>query len=740
VASATTGDAIQCTVRNDGWSVDLVFEGYTTNCTYAFGFGSTNNSISTTQKMVFTVYSPGFDDTGTSNWTARTVYGTKQVRKAYPNNAANDETRDGTLNYVTNRIALSDYIYYGDSLTLNLAASTYSNNTANAALAVVNNSTNAWPAVVAANAWPAYEMATNSTYPIRVLAFHASAQQGRPVRSIKFIASDTSGTSVTNYVTQMTIRPTVNDAVPFGEYIWDCPVWQLANSNQITVNWIAYPWLGTNFLSTYDGLNSFPSHNWSPTKFWNNVSNNYPEVWANVDWANGNDSTGVATNKNGWYADLPPFKTMNFAADAIRRTNNALYGRNDVSAGRLLLTNGIHWHTNAGGSFGAPTNMWLTITRHPNADRATTTIQKVGTLQDFGLGNLVKYMDVSLDIGDAFGTLRSTKTWIHDCNINGIANNNFSTAITYWWVTGSRIFQLNNFSKPAAGTVPPQVRGNNFDITNGCTIKSPLFVGNLKTNYESTHTLLFLMQSGDEASPSKPTPVNILYNNRIFNITNNTAPFSSYEPDASNSANYRGVVVANNLIEELKITVYDFNLGETSGRTNLSNYLIWNNTWPGVKINAFYAQAAYELTRNQIFLVNNFFDDWNIKADVFASNGSLTQNWSVVFGVGFWGNSMPETYNVGANGSFQNEFAGVYGFNPTLTTTNTYARFVDRKAAGAANGTGLGDYRILSDSPLLNFRSRWVLSHDVAGQYRGGYDAPGAYSTASPRKGDFIGL
>lgn len=74
-----TGDITSVTIRPDGWSADVVIEGFTTGGTYAFGLG-TNNADTASSKFVMTVTSEGYDYAGTLTTRTRTVYGTAVVR------------------------------------------------------------------------------------------------------------------------------------------------------------------------------------------------------------------------------------------------------------------------------------------------------------------------------------------------------------------------------------------------------------------------------------------------------------------------------------------------------------------------------------------------------------------------------------------------------------------------------------------------------------------------------------
>ncbi len=106
------GDILSVTVGSEGWYVDIVIDDLSTGGSYDMGLGANNNPATGTPKIVFTVVSLGYDATGTPTTVTRTVYGTKAIRKPYPNQSQNEESSSG--GDVTVRVALSDYIYAKD--------------------------------------------------------------------------------------------------------------------------------------------------------------------------------------------------------------------------------------------------------------------------------------------------------------------------------------------------------------------------------------------------------------------------------------------------------------------------------------------------------------------------------------------------------------------------------------------------------------------------------------------------
>ena len=82
-----TGDILLVEIRDDGWSADVYIQDFTLNTIFDFG---TPGDLSTA-KMFLTVYSESYDSSGTLGNSSRFVYGTKAIRKPYPNEADIDK-------------------------------------------------------------------------------------------------------------------------------------------------------------------------------------------------------------------------------------------------------------------------------------------------------------------------------------------------------------------------------------------------------------------------------------------------------------------------------------------------------------------------------------------------------------------------------------------------------------------------------------------------------------------------
>lgn len=735
-AEPEAGDTISFAIRDDGWSADWVVKGMDTNGTWDFNYDTNNTPNASVPKL--TVYSPGFTDAGVSNWTARTVYLTKQVRFPYPNQAFTDQGTDGS--YLTNRISLSDYVYVGDVATLDLPANLYNTNSvssaAESAFSVVNSSAMVWPQVIGNWTWPGFNLITN-TMTLRAAAFHASAQSGRPVRAITFWAVDQSGNGVTNTVTTPIVRRTDSDALSVAEYIADLDVSGMDQGELITCNFIAYPWHGTTPLDTANSGFVFPTG--LPAAQTNVVNNagTYGVTRAVVDTASGSDTDGRAANEVYWATNTSPpaFATIGRAILAVSQTNNGTYSRNNPGGGIVYLTAGNHLWLGSSLSLSVEQATWLTVQNLTNG----AVITEYNSDQR-GLDDKDKFKLVGLNYLTTTQPHSRQHIW-HDRCFMDISGSGFyatSTAKCIWYLTGNTITNLSQGLRSQSGQqlVPAIVRGNN--LTGFRNIAQPyMMLGNTNAPTEIGSNLQIQF---DLASQQWEIPAyGVFYNNALFGL--DTLGNILQAPANFNATN--GFVIVQNVLEQTTNNTAStaFAIG-TINTLNFTNGIVWNNTLVGTK--TFYGYndsgeaAAYRYLWSTF---NNVWDDYNLKSDNFTTqNANRVGNWPLMFGVNYAGNLDLATTGIGAPDSFINDDAvnlGFMGVNSaslytltSATSSTNFAAFVDRQAHDGVNSMpGGGNYRLTAESPLLLWpTSKWVLSHDLAGQERSLTDPPGAFT------------
>lgn len=730
VLFGAAGDITGVAIETNGWQALVYVDGMATNGTFAFGLG-TNNSIVGTEKLKITLTSPGYDDTGATTTVQRVVYGTKQVRFPYPsqNFPDTDDSVAGTLRL---RIALSDYVYAGDSLgTAAIASGLYNTNSITSAAAswstITNLSTQPYPKVIANWSYPGNQLINSSTMRLRSVGFNWSAMDGRPLRGMKFIARGiTSGVAISNAVTFMSIDRTLPDAIPIGEYIWDADISGMTQGELIRCDFIAYPWIGDSGALIDTTLDTYTWPTAYPISYTNrcNRTGAFVGVIAVVD-AGGSDVNGRASQLTDPTAVNSSiyFATIGKAATCIAATNNTYNGHNDLEASTIYVRSGISNFTGSATTAGNAPHTWLTITAYPGD---TVDLNTQSSARSLGAATLHKFLGIMNTAGYLF---YDTHAWFDRCTFNTAA----ATTIN---LMRSLHFTDCTVQQIAAIGPATTARGNNLTGMNSSIYSCAVVAGN---SHPTTNGPAFRVSTD---GPTTMVDGCIIYNNDFRGTYGSITELSA----GNTYSHTNGVAILQN--------VFEFDSSDAGGQIsafvnnskNYTNILVWNNLFLGVKANFFYndsgSAAAY---RTCVNARGNIWDDFNIKSDAYVTgNSNRLGNWPQVFGVGFWQNVVAETSGISASGSYVQEFIGMNALGisappNTAVATNTtqYLRFIDRQAyaTGFSSPTaGGGNYRTHSDAPQLAIPGSWVLPYDIEGNHRGLSDPPGAYASANPRK------
>lgn len=750
---AAPGDVISLTIRPDGWSAALVVEGYDTNCAWEFGWAS-NNVPTASTKMKLTGYCPGFEDDGSSNWTARVIYGTKPVRFPYPAQDYADQNRSAT--HVTNRIALSDWLYAPDgNIHVTIRNGMYSNSAswsgdgANASAAVYQKPVANW-------SLPPYRLVSTTNCDVRLVAYGHGARNGRPVRSVHVWAEDESGhVSPTNILTHAVIVTGESDAAPVVEYQAQLDLSGLNNSNVVTAQFMVFPWVGDKnaILFTGDGRFSFPSFECTSTKVF--YCTNFPRQIAVVE-TNGVDANGRVVDASSFDTDSPPvaFRTIGAAARAIAGTNVALYGvgRCDTSGGIIYLRAG-NWRVSEATLTGANliTNnncTYCTVTPYPGVDRASVVITNSNSTKNWG--SMCKLQGVTIGSVAAPVTFDNIDYfWADGCWFTtNTTDTRLIDSVTNVYVTHCRIEGLpQGLVQPASAYAGNYflIRGNDFSGFSG-PIHPSTVLGNVRLS--GTNGAVTVAWPTSSTLPGSPYPI-VSYNRFLAEFSPTAHIIRIGEPSTPCKIT-NGAAIIQNVVEQVggSSAGRTFSIGSStasSDDTNTTpNILCWYNTSVGQRMNwqegaGGAASSSVQAHREYCELLNNLGDNINSKDDLdYTANGSRTNSWHVMYGVGASGNIDLEAY--GMDSYWNWEFAGVCSYwfgNAGNTDATNMPAYFDREAGDgvATIRPGGGDYRVKSESFLQTRQTRWVLPFDLEGCRRGEMDPPGAYCSGQPRKG-----
>jgi len=724
--SAEPSNVLWAEVEDNGWVLKVHIDGYDTAGAFDFGFATNNTGAS---KVKLDLTSMGFDTNGAATTISRTVYGTKELRLPYPDYATDDIT--GVGGGVTIRLALSDWVYdYDSNLVCSISADWYSNNTANATVAITNNSVQSYPKIVGNWTWKGFRVIDEENLTLRAVGFHAHAQNGSPLRMVEFRVKDSGDNWFTNRQTEMRIDARMPDAVPFAEYYADFATNTLA-AGLVTCDVRMYPWVGdTNTI-----LDSAASGFAEPTAYITTLTNavNFARVRAIVA-TNGNDTTGVAAYPAYWATNTSPpaFATIGKAMLAIYNTNAAVLSRAGMGGGIVYLDQGNHLYLGSTLTLANAQDIETVVTRLPSVDKSAAVIAGPGTDQrGKDDSDTIRFYDITLDSTGSTLFSQSRQWWLDNVDLknwNGTTLWQQTTAaggsavITHSTISNLTLQGIAPYSTQLAP--PSLVRGNRI-TGDSSQLRVFTVVGNIR---ESSATN-FIIRS--DLSGQKPAGFPfIVYNNKFMGIRNATGlQWGQYIPLTNGSATvqniweYAGANSVNHYWQAFNDVSY-------------TNCIFWNNTTVGTRLLYGYNSSGTDpLWRWGFSTLNNIAARLAIKGDTFTGDGGAdggrVGNWALMWGVGKQGDAMLNTTNIATTGDFDYEFNGLGGwaYQSGYGPTN-YAMFATN---GGFDGITVnapdGDYRLLSTSPLHTMnQTRWVLPYDIAGEARSSDDPPGAHA------------
>lgn len=682
-------------------------------------------------------------------------------------NTGPHEWYDGTNTHI--RVALSDYVYTkdntgggnsGTATTFSIGAGLYTsagtpNNAATGT--ITNSSTGAYRKIVANWSWPhGYNLITSNTLTLRCVAFGRHANSGRPVRCVRFSATDGSTTVFSSYLTAPVIDRTIADQTPVIEYVGTIDVSTLTQGANITCNFVAYPWVGdsNSILDTSAGT-AAPSPKYGPIVMVNDRTGAYGQTYAVVDSVSGSDPAGVTVGDDAgkWVGDLGSFNpaqvvltayaTIGRAARAIRNYNNANHSRDRVDAGIIYMKAGNYNSIGAtiSGGYGSTPNAYITCTPFTGVARSSVVINGVSGNTD--ISDRICYRNVKITSATISTWVNVGSLWFDQCEFDSATDGIIhATTDSLLYVTHCKVTQLRQGIRGSstAPVLPGIVRG--CDLTGFArSILCYCVIGNKKTGSSVMSNSLLLTDIANALYAT--TDGGIIAFNEFYGIQIAASESFSLGVAVPMTHGYAFVQnmfeAANNIVASGGANLIFVASSEGStANTPIDNVIHWHNALIGGRCGHDYCSHASTVKQREFHsVVGLVIDSWGMKTDNFvgAENGNNTGNWGCDYGVGWSGNADLQTTGTGTN-SFPNE---VYGLNAFEASSNTpsYPQFVNRAAFdGTNNGAGDGNYRYQSNSPLFNMVSMvQVLPWDIEGRPRSLIDPPGPFCAGNPRKG-----
>jgi hypothetical protein len=737
------GDILSVVIPAAGNIAEITIEGKGTGGTYAMGY--TGNNVPSAAKVVFTVVSKGFDgDTPTTR--VRTVWGTKFLRKAYPNNAQADETVSGSDVIV--RVRLSSLIYAKDKVgggnsgtdpTVTILAGFYTQAGGNNAVtnfAVTNNSTVAYKKPKALAAWAQFERVTGQLT-MRVVAYERHAQQRKMVQAVRFDAVDEGAHTATVLVTDGTIDSAMADHGKVIEYKGQVAQTSFTQGDAITWNFKIYPWIGDVILDSNDGVNTGLHPRYSPQKVLCDKNATYGVTVALVD-PTGSDSGANTVYDESVFNPATAYKflTIGKAASAIAAYNNANRSRNDVGGGIVYLNAGNYAWLGSSNAYGNVPKAVITVKPTAGVARSAVTINAASGDSDISDRVKIENCTITANANNTFAGILGL--WFDQCDLNTSGTGIFNTTGGVMWFTHCLVRRLDQGIRPFStfNLGAAVVRG--CDLTGfGHSILPYLVVGNKRTtDYAASQTLIL----GEITGSAAPYPDGcIIAFNKFYGFRLSSFDMITMGSDASRT---HGCCIIQNIFECTQQSgggALGFIGASESVTTNTpqDEYDFVHNTLIGGRTGFGYNSLGSTLKHRRGWsLKGNYIDAWGIKSDLFDDavsdpDGARVGNWDPLYGMDFSGNINPEVSNIGSDGAFICEWYGVYSYQANTPQAHTYPMFVDRKSySGIGNGAGDGDYRTQVGSPLRNAAPDLTLPFDIDGNPRTeGYNDAGAFTS-----------
>jgi hypothetical protein len=731
-AVPTLGDIMAVRILEDGWSAEIDVNGFKTGGVYDFGLGPDNSP--TNSKIVFTVTSQGYDENGNLGTITRTVYGTKWVRKTYPDSiinshVPNERELDGIL---TVRVSLSDFIYIDDKnggtgtsgtdVGVSIASGWYMDSGANgtglpnngSVMTAANNSTVAYPKVVGRWAWPGYERVTGD-FLVEASAFNRFAKDNKPVAKVVFHAEDEHGNTYETSTGDLVISSRGGDANPVLVYQGIIPVANFYQDDVITVNFTAYPWVGDSSSIINSGIGfdgaAQPSEALGPLNALNDKNGTYGVGYVQVS-PSGSDTTGTAYGTQAQAEAGNAYRTIEKAAEGLKNYHAANFGRNNAGAGVILLAAGNHAFPGVSTVDLGAMETWLTIKPMSTASKANTIISSTSG-QSFK-GTHLKVEGLTLSSPGTVLTARaaSDALWLHDNEINLSSQ----AAIAYFkaaYATNNHVTNLKNgFASSGSNTPFAIIRGNVADNPTSSSFYAVLGNKNI--------TGAAFAESNNNRGG--------LSDNSIFAF-NSIYRMSNTLNWARSSQISKGMAIVQNLFESTSTGSFAILFLSSDTPATTSNIMIWHNTFvgqrEGLSYNSVGSDPYYRTNWSEKY---NIYEELGKKTDTFSGttgpNGNRIGNWSVIHNAGSIGNFIVKN-------AFMADFDGVYSKAKRTSTIHLDPEYVDNRST-TGSGLGNGDYQLRSSSTAidmspLSMQFGRVLPHDLLGYPRTGDPDAGAY-------------
>ena len=719
----------------DSFGTDVQFyNGFLTN-------PATNyTSLNGTQKCTLTVTSSGWNSDGTSRTLTRVLNATKIRRKPYPSNSFN--WAYGTEAVVSNvqvRIALSDFVYAGETISMSTRTGwiVNTNSGVEAAVATGMSVTNLSELTFGKDSEPSLNWAhpgmrrwTNSTEYIYLDGGHWSGIAGIKVEATEGVNTQTV------WAVHSSVRPWRGPK--HGLWVAGIPTGTFSNYAMVRCDYIVYPMIGTNVFDTrldrWTGLTPLPA---AQTNFWDrfNAFTNFGVVALTAG------ATPVITN--GPVASVHSdhyFSSFNAAFNAMAATNfhkygiaeaiGTVYGRNGVtnfSGGSLSVSNAARsWSIIRN----YPAEVLTITNKNGNADISDCVKFEGDTDNGGGL-----FISVPAAVSSIFSGMG--RMWLDNLTIDSPTTILWFT-VTNIWLTDVNVVRLGQGMIPN-GTVNTSFSARDVDLSGintavwlryGCGL---LFRGRTNNSFQltdtrttpgapfSAHTILtdstFLVLGG-----AGNVPLQYGINSRA-GLPTNSVLHGYYSENC--------LFEATNNYSQTALSLWSY--------SDITNVVIRNWTVMGARQFTFYNSDTNSI-RSAVRIYNNIFSVSGYANDLTPQNNPwLTNSIGPLHQVGSSGNI--HWFPTGSPSHNWPDFNGLNTVIPNegFKLATNFVKVQNNQGYISAITPGLGDYRLLSDNFLWKVQTHQPdAGFDIEGKSRSSIDPPGAYVDGQLKKGAFF--
>lgn len=758
---AAPGEPVGIEINPDGFSGYVYFEGMGSGGTADYGLTWHTNystviesgAVQTLQviyweprtagKLRIVGSTPGFLN-GAEVTRKLDTYGVIDVNVLTANDP--EEYFDSGTSIVRRRFALTEYVYSFDtSLTATLGSGLYAEggtNSAGASLSVTNGSTLADFKSIGNWSYPVgWQTMTNSTWRLRTVGFHQSADEGRPLDCVQFIGTGvTSGLVVTNTVTDMTVPFDFDEPYHPGEFVCDFDVTGFTPGETVNWDFRMLPRRGTTnaILDTRSVPWSEPTAEPVTMPCVYDPLQAFGYLGANVDAAVGSDATGLVfdnlTTDPTSLSGGQFFATYAGACVKIAATNNTLYGRNNTSGATIYGRAGNYAFLGGTYTPASANTVYLTVKPYPGDTLVIT--NRSGSSDP---GDALRMYGVDYNIAASQVPFNAINhLWIDQSDsMVSISTGPIQTCGDVW-VTHSTVGSWAQGFKPSTTSQNIRFRLRGLDLNSGFNTDIHCqFV--MACDHSSTNGGSYRLRS--DITGQTTSQENFIVYGNVLGGHSSSVSLGSF---ASETNLARGGLVA------------------------LTAFIKSDSTLGGPVLSVASSSTTQDTTN--LWLVN-VVTDGERNADMFSSGSETTTKWRIgcgvlnsVIAIGGWKDwlvppantnrygNLGLLYGTGSSGNLDYESAVntatlsfpwramQHSYYPSVTNILNWPQYVDRKAA-PTDASGNSDVTLETESPVWELPTvKWVFPFDIHGRPTRPGGPPGVSAKHDKRKSTSIAI